>query len=745
MSKKLLIFVGAILLSVLNSAFSQDHFDKRVQDLLDKMTLEEKIGQMTQVTLEVVSTTHDEMAFKNILDLKKLKKAIVDYHVGSILNTGGSANSAANWQSMIRDIQNLATKKTRLKIPVLYGIDAIHGANYIKEGTLFPQGIAMGATWNRELVEKSAAITAREIRACGIPWNFNPVLGLARNPLWPRFWETFGEDSYAASEFGAAYVRGIEGDNKEIIAADKAVACMKHYLGYSIPQSGHDRTPAEISERTVRELLVPPFKAAVDAGVHTVMINSSEISGVPVHASYLYLTKILRDELGFEGLAVSDWADIENLYKREMVATDRKEAVKMAVMAGIDMSMVPMDFSFYDALLELVNDGQVPLARIDEAVGRILWVKFKLGLFENAYPNKKDLKKIGTPASRQVSLAAAQEVITLLKNKSDILPLSKDSKVLICGPTAVKLQSLNGGWTYTWQGNNEKLFPKDNLNILQAIQKEISAENVTYVPGTDFEKEIDIKKAVKAAEKSNVIVACLGEAAYCETPGNIKNLTLPEAQLQLVEALNATGKPIVLVLTEGRPRIIKRIVDKVDAIVMAYLPGPQGSLAIADVLFGDVNPSGKLPFTYPRYVNDLVTYDHKTSAETNPVKFNPQFEFGHGLSYTSFNYSDLKLSSEQMSKNGSIQVSVTVKNSGDRTGKEAVLLFVRDQVRSITPPVKQLKGFEKIMLPAGESKQITFMLKADDLSFIGRDLKRVTEAGEFSVMLGPLSQKFILK
>ena len=745
MLKKLQILVCVILLSALNSAFSQDHFDKRVKDLLDKMTLEEKVGQMTQITLEVVSAAHDEMAFKNKLDLKKLKKAIVDYHVGSILNTGGSANNAANWQSMIRDIQDLATKKTRLRIPVLYGIDAIHGANYIKKGTLFPQGIAMGATWNRELVEQSAKITAEEIRACGIPWNFNPVLGLARNPLWPRFWETFGEDSYAASQFGAAYVRGIEGDNKDGIAADKAVACMKHYLGYSIPQSGHDRTPAEISERTVRELLVPPFKAAVDAGVHTVMVNSSEISGVPVHASYLYLTKVLRDELGFKGLAVSDWADIENLYTREMVAADRKEAVKMAVMAGIDMSMVPFDFSFYETLLELVKEKQVPMARIDEAVSRILWVKFKLGLFENAYPNKKDLKKIGTSASKQVSLAAAQEAITLLKNRSGLLPLNKNKKVLVCGPTATKLQSLNGGWTYVWQGNNEKLFPKDNLNILQAIQKESSAENVTYLPGTDFEKEIDIKKAVKAAKESDVIVACLGEAAYCETPGNINNLTLPEAQLQLIEALSATGKAIVLVLAEGRPRIINRIVDKVDAVVMAYLPGPQGSVAIADVLFGDVNPSGKLPFTYPRYVNDLVTYDHKKSAETDPVKFNPQFEFGYGLSYTNFEYSDMKLSSEQIGADGSIQVSVTVKNSGEMAGKEAVLLFVSDLVRSVTPPVKQLKGFKKISLKAGESKQVSFTLNADDLSFIGQDLKRVTETGAYKVSVGALTKKFMLK
>lgn len=740
-----MISILAIMLFSFNIVFAQDKFDLQVKDLLAKMTIEEKVGQMTQVTLEVVLASHDELGFKTVLNKKKLEEAILDYNVGSILNTGGSANSSENWQSMINEMQDLATKKTRLQIPILYGIDAIHGANYIKEGTLFPQGIAMGATWNKSLVEESARITAEEIRACGIPWNFNPVLGLARNPLWPRFWETFGEDTYAASVLGSAYVRGTEGDNEGLIAPDRAVACMKHYLGYSVPRSGHDRTPADVSERTVRDLLVPPFKAAVDAGVHTVMVNSSEISGVPIHGSYLYLTKVLREELGFKGLAVSDWADIENLYKREMVAANRKEAVKLAVMAGIDMSMVPMDYSFYDALMELVKEDQVPMSRIDEAVSRILWVKFKLGLFENAYPDKKDLKKVGTAASKQVSLAAAEEAITLLKNKSAILPLKKDSKVLVCGPTATKLQSLNGGWTYTWQGNNEKLFPEDNLNILEAIQNEISKENVNFVAGTDFESKIDIKKAVKEAKKSDVVIACVGEAAYCETPGNINDLTLPEAQLKLVEALSTTGKPIVLVLAEGRPRIINRIADKVDAIVMAYLPGPQGSVAIADMLFGDLNPSGKLPFTYPRYVNDLVTYDHKKSAETDPVKFNPQFELGSGLSYTNYAYSDLKLSSDQMSVDGSIDVTVKIKNTGKRDGKEAVLLFVQDQVRSITPPVKQLKGFEKIALKSGESKTVSFTLKASDLSFIGQDLKRVTEAGAFAVSVGSLTQEFVIK
>ena len=714
---------------------AQSNVDQRVRTLLSQMTLEEKVGQMTQITLSALSDSHDDLHFTNHLNMNKLKQAVVDYHVGSILNTGGSANSARNWREMITTIQKLAVNQTRLGIPVIYGIDAIHGANYIKEGTLFPQSIAMAATWNRELVRKAASITAKEIKAVGIPWDFNPVLGLARQPLWPRFWETFGEDSYAASEFARAYVQGME-ENTNV------AACMKHYLGYSVPRSGHDRTPAELSERTVREWYLPPFQAAVEAGVKTVMINSSEISGVPLHASYHYLTEVLRNELGFTGLAVSDWADIENLYKREKVAANRREAVKMAVMAGVDMSMVPMDFSFYDTLLELVNDGEVPVSRIDQAVARILRVKFQLGLFEHPFPPKTDLKEIGRKQNGQVSLDAAREAIILLKNTDNILPLKNGQKILVCGPSADLHQSLNGGWTYTWQGNREELFPKNQQTIVQAIRERAGKENVLYTKGTSFTSVVKSNEVYHKAHKADVIVACMGEPAYCETPGNINDLNLSDAQVQFIHDLRLTKKPIVLVLTEGRPRIIRKIEKRAKAVVLANLPGPMGSRAISEVLFGDINPSGRLPFTYPRYANDLVPYDHKTSAETKPVTFNPQYPFGAGLSYTNFEYSHLQLDRDTLHPNETLTVSVQVKNTGKRAGKHTVFLFLSDKVRSVTPPVKQLKGFDKIELKAGESKTVRFLITPQDLTFIGRNNRRISEAGQFDIHVGNVSASF---
>ncbi len=727
-----------LILFLTSFIFAQSNLDKQIRSLLSRMTLEEKVGQMTQITLSALSESHDDLHFTNHLDYKKLHDAIVDHHVGSILNTGGSANSAQNWRDMITDIQKLAVNQTRLGIPVLYGIDAIHGANYIKEATLFPQAIAMGATWNRELVRRAAEITAKEIHAVGIPWNFNPVLGLGRQPAWPRFWETFGEDSYAASEFARAYIQGIE-QNTHV------AACMKHYLGYSVPQSGHDRTPAELSERTVRELYLPPFQAAVESGVKTVMINSSEISGIPVHSSYHYLTEILRKELGFTGLAVSDWADIENLYKRERVAADRREAVKMAVMAGVDMSMVPMDFSFYDTLLELVRDGDVPESRIDEAVARILRVKFQLDLFKHPFPPKTSLKEIGSKPSWDISLNAARESITLLKNMDGLLPLKKGQKILVCGPTADLHQSLNGGWTYTWQGNREELFPKNQKTILQAIQDRAGKENVLYSKGTTFTEVIKSNEVYHKAHKADVIVACMGEAAYCETPGNINDLNLSHAQIRFIHDLRLTRKPIVLVLTEGRPRVISKIEKRVKAVVLVNYPGPMGSQALAEILFGDVNPSGRLPFTYPRYTNDLVPYDHKKSAEADPGKFNPQYRFGAGLSYTSFEYSRLNLDRKTLHPNETLTVSVQVKNTGKRAGKHAVLLFVSDRVRSVTPPVKQLKGFDKIELKPGESKTVTFMIGPQDLTFIGRNNQRTSEAGQFDIQIGTLSASFEYK
>jgi len=717
--------------------------DERVENLLSQMTLEEKIGQMTQVSIEVISKTQGAVGQIHELDQAKLEEAITKYHVGSILNVWDVAHSVDYWREVITRIQDVATKKTRLGIPIIYGIDAIHGASYTLGATLFPQNIGMAATWSPELVRKSAEVTALEVRAGGIPWNFNPVLGVGRQPLWPRLWETFGEDVYLTSTMGAEYVKGLQGN--DLADPEKVAACAKHYLGYSYPLSGKDRTPAWIPERMLREIFLPPFKAAIDTGAATIMVNSSEINGIPVHSSHYLLTKLLREELGFEGFVVSDWNDINSLYLREKVAEDQKEAVKMAVLAGIDMSMVPYDFSFYDHLLELVREGSVPMSRIDEAVSRILKVKFRLGLFENPYPDKKLSKKLASKESTAINRQAACEAITLLKNEKQLLPLSKSAKVLVTGPSANLLSVLNGGWTITWQGNEESLYPKDKNTVLAAIREKIGAQNVLYQPGVDFDEEIDITAAVQSAKMADVAIICIGEPTYCETPGNIDDLTMSTAQLKLVEAIEKTGAPVVLVLIEGRPRLINKVVDKADAIIMAYLPGMEGGPAIADVLFGDVNPSGKLPISYPRYPHSLMTYDHKNSETVDGKDYDAQWPFGFGLSYTKFAYHDLTIDKMKYSPGEDIHVSVKVTNTGDMTGKEVVQLYVSDLVASITPPVKRLKGFRKVELQPGESKTVEFKLTDDDLFFVGRENIWIVEPGEFVVRVADLTAKFELK
>lgn len=732
-----------VILSV-STTVSSPEIDSKVKDLLSKMTLEEKVGQMTQVTIEAVSAQRGTVNTPHRLDEKKLEDAIINHHVGSIINVYDAAHTVDYWHEVITKIQDLATKKTRLRIPVLYGIDAIHGANYTMGSTLFPQSIAMAATRNPNLVKREGEITAYEVRASGIPWNFNPVLGVGRNPLWPRLFETYGEDPYLATTLGMAYVNGLEGDDHNIGAHDKVAACIKHYMGYSFPLSGKDRTPAWIPERMLRDIFLPPFKGALENGVLTVMANSSEINGIPTHSDYFVLTEILRNEIGFQGFVVSDWEDINRLYSRDKVASSRKEAVRMAVMAGVDMSMVPYDFSFYDDLLELAKEGSVPMSRIDEAVKRILMVKFRLGLFDNPYPDQKMKEKVGNPEFAQVSLQAARESITLLKNDNGFLPLSKNSKVLVTGPNANLRSVLNGGWTYTWQGNEEALYPKEKKTILEAIQAMIDKDNVKYVDGSTFDKAINIDKAVELARSCDVAVVCIGEEAYCETPGNIDDLTLPDAQLHLVTAIQKTKTPVVLVLVEGRPRIITSIVDGSKSILMAYLPGPEGGQVIADVLFGDFNPCGKLPITYPRHTNDLVCYDHKAIEVDDPNKLNPLYPFGHGLSYTTFGYSNLKIEKNSFDRMEPINIEVTITNTGTLPGKENVQVFVSDLVRSVSPPVKQLKRFEGVTLQPKESKTIKFTLNEDDFAFHGRDNKRTVESGSFKVSVGNLSATFDL-
>ncbi|MFQ5708964.1 MAG: glycoside hydrolase family 3 N-terminal domain-containing protein [bacterium] len=729
------------------NGFSQqtsNKLEQNVQELLARMTLEEKAGQMTQVTLEVVSKNRATPVQKYEVDPEKLRNAIVKHHVGSILNVYDLALTLDEWQALIAEIQDIATRETRLGIPVIYGIDAIHGANYIREATLFPQSIAMAATRNPALVKSSAEITAYEIRAAGIPWNFNPVLGVGRNQLWPRLWETFGEDPYLISVMGEAYVKGIEGDQNDIGAADKAAACMKHYLGYSFPLSGKDRTPAWIPERMLRDYFLPPFKKAVEAGVHTVMVNSGEINGIPVHSDRYLLTQVLKNELGFRGFVVSDWEDIKRLYTRDKVAATPEQAVKMAVLAGIDMSMVPYDMSFYEILIKLVKDGEVPAARIDDAVSRILRVKFALNLFANPYADPRMKAKVGSEASAQISLQAAREALTLLKNHNGFLPLKKNTRVLVTGPNANLRSVLNGGWTYTWQGNEESVYPTDKKTILEAIQAKIGKENVIYVAGSGHEKTIDVKSAADAAKTVDVAIACIGEAPYCETPGNIDDLTLPKAQADLVAAIEKTGTPVVLVLVEGRPRVITDLVDDSESILLAYLPGPEGGQAIADVLFGDFNPCGKLPYTYPRHPNDLVCYDHKPIEMDDPNKLNPLWEFGHGLSYTTFAYRDLKVNPRKIRADRPLNVSVTVENTGQRAGKAVVELYLSDLVRSVSPQVKQLKRFKGVLLQPNESKTVQFRLNKTDISFHNRENKFVAEPGEFKIAVGNLSETFEL-
>ncbi len=731
---------------------------QKIEDLLKRMTLEEKVGQMTQLAIAMVVSGRDQDVK---IDPAKLEKAIVKYGVGSILNVSDQALTVDKWREIIGQIQDAATKKTRLGIPMIYGIDSIHGANYVRDATLFPQEIGMAATFNPELMKRAAEITAIETRAAAIPWSFSPVLDLGRNPLWPRFWETFGEDPYLAKVMGVAFVRGLEGAD---VSADTQVASsLKHYMGYSFPLTGRDRTPAWIPENYLREYFLPTFDAAVKAGARTIMINSGEINGVPGHINRHILTDILRTELGFKGFVVSDWEDIKKLVTTWRIAADEKEATRLAVLAGIDMSMVPNDYSFADHLIALVKEGAVPQTRIDEAVRRILRVKFELGLFEKPMPDASLKAKFGLPEYRDVSLAAARESITLLKNSNNILPLSKNAKVLVTGPTSDSLVSMNNGWTWVWQGSEESLYPTDRLTIRKAIEAKVGAANVKWVQGTkitrapgpsnstptDQEQEVDIAAAVSAAQSADVVVLALGEGSYCETPGNITDLTIGEPQIKLAEAIKATGKPVVMVLVEGRPRIINRIADSASAILMAYNPSDEGGRAIADILFGDANPSGKLPFTYPRTPNGLINYDHKPFETENTafgnMAFNPQFQFGEGLSYTTFMYSDLRLGKQSISANEELPVSVTVKNTGSRTGKEAVLVYVSDLVASISPPGKRLRRFAKINLDPGQSKTLTFKLRREDLSFIGSDNKLVLEPGEFEVRIGNLVQKFTLK
>jgi beta-glucosidase len=757
------LYACVFLLAGARSATSQTPaaVESRVNALLSRMTLEEKVGQMTQLALQSVSSVAGTPTVRVQLDSAKLENALVKRHVGALLNVFNVAMSPEEWRDAIAMIQRFA-QRDRLKIPVIYGIDAVHGQHYQTTSTIFPQNIAMAATFNPLLVRRANEITAYETRASGIPWNFSPVLDLGRQPLWPRFYETFGEDPYVASVMGVEAVLGNQRDPwpalRPLLGAGATrpkvggsvfvAASAKHYLGYSMPLSGKDRTTAWIPDRELREYFLPSFRAAIQAGIRTVMVNSSDINGVPVHSDKRILTDLLRTELGFTGVVDSDWEDIIRLFTVHRVAANNKDAVRMAVMAGIDMSMVPQNFSFTDDLIALVKEGAVPQSRIDEAVRRILRVKVELGLFENALADQSMIANIGAPAFQTVSRDAASEAITLLKNEGGLLPLSKSTRVLVTGPAADYLPSMYGGWSYTWQGTETAMYPKSVKSLLAAVRDQVGASNVTYVPGAKFTDTLDIAAAVTAARGAQVAIVAIGEDAYAETPGNIDDLTLSAPQMRLARAIEASGTPVVLALYHGRPRIVRDIVDGARAIVTGYETGPFGGEAMAGVLFGAVNPSGKLPFSWPRASGAILNpYDRARPADIGGTDstnrgYNPEWAFGYGLSYTTFAYSDLRVATPKIGARDSLRVSVTVRNTGSRAGKEAVLLYVRDLVASVTPPVRRLRRFEKVSLEPGASRTVTFTLPARELSFVGRDDKLVLEPGAFDAIVGDLTARF---
>ena len=744
-----IIFLFILIIVLPENSKSQSHntaIESKVNAMVKQMTLEEKVGQMAQVSIESLGSIQNG---NFVFNQNKFKDAVVNYKIGSILNTPG-LQTAQQWNVIIGDIQN-AAKETRMKIPVLYGLDDNHGVNYVAGATLFPQEIGQAATWNRQLVFNAGVITAYESRAASVPWTFSPVLDLGTNPQWPRIWEDYGEDPYLGSEMGVQFIKGVQ---DPLGSKEKLAVSIKHYMAYSDPKSGHDRTDAWIPENYLREYHLPAFRAAVEAGARTVMVNSALINGIPTHINKHLLTDILKKELGFTGFIVSDWQDIENVYRRDHITKDIKGAVMLAVNAGIDMSMIPYDYKeFCTDLIALVKEGKVPVSRIDDAVTRILRVKAELKLFETPMTYAKDYPNFGSAAFEKAAYNTAAESITLLKNTNNILPLPKNAKVLVTGPNANSMRTLNGGWTYTWQGEKTDEYAQRYNTILEAVQKKFGADNVKYETGVGYNMKgkyyedsvVNIDAAVQAAATVDYVLLCIGENSYTETPGNLNDLSLSDNQLALAQAMIKSGKPVILILNEGRPRIINRIEPGAAAILDIYLPSNFGADALADILTGDVNPSGKLPITYPRFTNSLAGYIHKPSeGDGNPQggDFYPQYQFGFGLSYTSFEYSNLSIDKKSFSPNETATIHVTVKNTGSREGKEVVQLFVSELVASLSPDVKRLRGFEKIDLKPGESKTITFKLPLKNLAFVNTDNKRTLEAGDFKIQVAGQTTSF---
>ena len=762
---KFSLFIVVIVLFSCNSnnSVKSNKLDPKIENsittILRKMSIEEKVGQTCQITLDAIllKDSTNTLVEPHQIDHNKLNQAIIDYNVGSILNVSNHTFSIKKWNSIIKDIQAVALK-TNHKIPVIYGVDAIHGATYIKNSTLFPQEIGLAATWNLSHAKKMAEITAYETRASGVPWNFSPVLDLGRKPIWSRFFETLGEDVYLAKTFGAAIVDGYQGN--QMIDSNHVVACLKHYVGYSYPSSGRDRTPSLIPNRTMEEYYLPPFKDAVDAGALTVMVNSGEVNGIPGHANKYLLTEVLKEKWGFIGFAVSDWEDFINLHKVAQTDSTLKDAIATAINAGVDMSMVPNNpeyKNYCNLLVELVREGRVSQKRLNDAVRRIIRVKYYANLFENSHSSSDiEYPKFGSEEFKKAAYNAASESVTLLKNNNDILPLSKDKSILVLGPTANSLNCLNGAWTHTWQGIDQS-YNNSYPTIKEALEKKF--KNVSFFEGSKMlmvngdEADLpskDLSNAVRAAKSSDVAIICVGELPSTERPGDIYSLDLPIEQQFIVKEISKTGIPIILVLVEGRPKIIREIEPLSNAILQAYLPGDQGGKVIADILAGDVIPSGKLPYTYPRHNGVLMYYDHKQSEVINANTwkndfYNPQWDFGYGLSYSSFSYSNLKLSTNTLFSNDKLIVSVDVENTGEFKAKEVVQLYIRDHYASISPSLKKLKRFLKIELEVNETRTIEFSIGKDDLQFYGIGNNWITEDGKFSVMISNQSQDFYFK
>ena len=755
--KKLLLSILMLALAYTASANvpvikSDPKIEAQVEQTLEKLTLEEKIGQMMELVTDLFGANDKNGVF--YIDEHKTDSILSRYKIGSILNAPNTcAPTAKQWEKYISQIQKISMK--RIGIPCVFGLDQNHGSTYTQDGTLFPQNINVAATFNREIARRSAEATAYETRAVSVPWTYSPTVDLGRDARWPRIWEDFGEDCYLSSEMGSSMVLGFQGEDPDHIDQYHISACMKHFMGYGVPWTGKDRTPAYISPFDLREKHFAPFLAGLQAGALTVMVNSASVNGMPMHANKEFLTGWLKEQTGWDGVLVTDWADINNLYTREMIAKDKKDALRIAINAGIDMIMEPYSCDACGYLIELVKEGKIPMSRIDDACRRVLRMKYRLDLFKNPIQKLKNYPKFGGEEFAKLALEGATESMVLLKNDGNILPLQHGKKILLTGPNANQMRCLDGGWSYTWQGHRTDEFAGKYNTIYEAFCNQYGKENVILNQGVTYnekgmyweENEPQIQGAVDAAKNVDVIVACIGENSYTETPGNLTDLWLSENQRNLVKELAKTGKPVILVLNEGRPRLIADIEPLAQGIIDILIPGNMGGDALVNLVSGKSNFSGKMPYTYPKEINSLANYDFKKSEEVGTMegaydynaKITQQWGFGHGLSYTSYKYSNLKVSKSDFRHGDIIKVSVDVKNTGKVAGKESVLLFSSDLIASMVPDGRRLRAFDKIELQPGETKTVTFNLNADDLAFVGYDGKWVLEEGDFKLMIADQS------